>query len=186
MWRWDQQEPFGVTVPDENPSALGVFEFPLRFAGQYMDKETGLFFNYFRDYDPSIGRYEQSDPLGLKAGLNTYVYVVANPLLLVDPTGLAWGGMNQAGYMRKRPPAPKSVCGTGYFRGPEFAFRQACINHDQCYDTCGATQHECDATFCQQVRASCLPGDYGCQAAATTYCFLVLVFGGSAYYSAQT
>ena len=35
MWRWDQQEPFGVNVPDENPSGLGVFEQPLRFPGQY-------------------------------------------------------------------------------------------------------------------------------------------------------
>src|SRR3989442_255593 len=41
VWRWDQAEPFGVNPPDENPSGLGVFEFPLRFPGQYADRETG-------------------------------------------------------------------------------------------------------------------------------------------------
>lgn len=35
VWRWDQAEPFGVNVPDENPLGLGAFEFPLRFPGQY-------------------------------------------------------------------------------------------------------------------------------------------------------
>lgn len=66
VWRWDQAEPFGVNVPDENPSTLGAFEFPLRFPGQYADKETNLSYNYFRDYDPETGRYVQSDPIGLE------------------------------------------------------------------------------------------------------------------------
>jgi RHS repeat-associated protein len=88
VWRWDQQEPFGVNVPDENPSGLGAFDLPLRLPGQYFDKETNLFYNYFRDYDPSIGRYVESDPIGLAAGLNTYVYVDGAPILSIDPAGL--------------------------------------------------------------------------------------------------
>jgi RHS repeat-associated protein len=88
VWRWDQQEPFGVNVPDENPSSLGAFEFPLRFPGQYADKETTLFFNYFRDYDPALGRFVESDPLGLDAGINTYAYVDADPLGDFDVQGL--------------------------------------------------------------------------------------------------
>ena len=88
VWKWDQQEPFGVNVPDENPSSLGMFEFPLRFPGQYADKETNLYYNYFRDYDAGLGRYGQSDPIGLRGGLNTYLYGSAKPLRLVDPLGL--------------------------------------------------------------------------------------------------
>ena len=45
-------------------------------------------YNYFRDYDPAIGRYIESDPLGLKAGSNTYAYVKGRPLNLRDPRGL--------------------------------------------------------------------------------------------------
>ena len=57
VWRWDQQEPFGVNVADENPSGLCAFDLPLRLPGQYFDKETNLHYNDFRDYDLSIGRY---------------------------------------------------------------------------------------------------------------------------------
>jgi RHS repeat-associated protein len=88
VWRWDQAEPFGVNPADENPSGLGVFDLPLRLPGQYFDKETNLHYNYFRDYDPVIGRYAESDPIGLKGGLNTYLYVRSAPLLHRDFFGL--------------------------------------------------------------------------------------------------
>lgn len=68
-------------------SGLGAFDLLLRFAGQRYDAETGLYYNYFRDYDPSIGRYAQSDPMGFAGSLNTYTYVVANPIGLVDALG---------------------------------------------------------------------------------------------------
>jgi RHS repeat-associated protein len=88
-------------VPDENPSALGAFEFPLRFPGQYADKETNLFYNYFRDYDSAIGRYIQADLLGIApawpaAGLTylnqTYAYADGSPLRYFDSKGLLSGG----------------------------------------------------------------------------------------------
>jgi RHS repeat-associated protein len=88
VWRWDQGEPFGNDVPNNNPSGAGAFDFPLRFPGQYFDRETNLAYNYFRDYDPNIGRHVQSDPIGLVASLNTYAYVLNNPLSYVDPFGL--------------------------------------------------------------------------------------------------
>jgi RHS repeat-associated protein len=60
----------------------------LRFPGQYADSETGLFYNYFRTYDPKGGRYTQNDPIGLDGGWNRFAYVEANPLSLIDPLGL--------------------------------------------------------------------------------------------------
>ena len=64
VWQWDQNDPFGANLPDENPSGLGPFIYNPRFGGQYYDRETGLHYNYFRDYDPATGRYVQSDPIG--------------------------------------------------------------------------------------------------------------------------
>ena len=87
VWRWDHTEPFGADMANGNPSGLGAFEFNLRLPGQYFDKETNLHYNYFRDYDPAIGRYVQSDPIGLAGGINTYGYANQNPLSFSDPLG---------------------------------------------------------------------------------------------------
>ena len=88
VWRWDQTEPFGNAAPDGNPAGLGAFDIPIRFPGQYMDRETGLSYNYFRDYDSEKGRYLESDLIGLRGGVNTYAYVAGKPVFRVDHTGL--------------------------------------------------------------------------------------------------
>lgn len=61
----------------------------LRFPGQYYDAETGLHYNWHRDYDPETGRYLQADPAGIRNGENhLYAYAKNNPVLYIDPEGL--------------------------------------------------------------------------------------------------
>ncbi len=57
----------------------------LGFPGQCFDGETGLWQNWFKDYDHMTGRYIENDPIGL--GMNVYVYVLVNPLRFVDLRG---------------------------------------------------------------------------------------------------
>ncbi|MFC5475761.1 RHS repeat-associated core domain-containing protein [Paraherbaspirillum soli] len=118
VWRWDNADPFGMLPPDENPSGLGVFTYNQRFPGQLYDRETNNFYNINRDYDPSTGRYVESDPIGnvlykdiasknlssvigdvsseLESQLyrdlpqynQSYAYVGGNPISHKDPLGL--------------------------------------------------------------------------------------------------
>jgi RHS repeat-associated protein len=184
-WRWDQQEPFGLNTPDENPSALGTFEFPFRFPGQYADKESGLFYNYFRDFNPALDIFYQSDPLGLRAGLNTYVYAF-DPLTQTDPFGLM--GRGPPGNSKGGPPArnPNKVgCGpSGGFwnpfvpNNPGFPFEPCCDAHDKCYDNCqGPDKLGCDMQGCACFSGTCKSyAGYvqsACQWAAQQYCYQI-------------
>jgi RHS repeat-associated protein len=69
---------------------MGTFGYDLRLPGQVFDGQVGLHSNYFRDFDPAVGRYIQSDPLGLRGdGVNTYAYARSNPLSRIDAFGLS-------------------------------------------------------------------------------------------------
>ena len=90
VWAWDLQGPaFGTHAANDDPDADGQpFPLNLRFPGQYLDAESGLHYNYFRDYDPVTGRYVESDPIGLRGGVSTYGYVHGGPLQRADQFGL--------------------------------------------------------------------------------------------------
>jgi RHS repeat-associated protein len=93
-WEWQPTDAFGRGNADWDPDGDGVKVWiMLRFPGQYYDIPTGKHYNYFRDYDPTLCRYMQSDPIGLQGGPNSYGYVGQNPMNSIDPYGLAeWNG----------------------------------------------------------------------------------------------
>ncbi len=106
VWRWALEgSAFGQHPAEADVDGDGVeLEFNLRYPGQYFDSVTGWHYNYFRDYEPSAGRYVESDPIGLKDGPSTYAYVRSNPLYLFDQFGLAsqYSGFNRDDEQRMR------------------------------------------------------------------------------------
>jgi RHS repeat-associated protein len=83
VWR-AKLDPYGLAHVETGRR----FHQPLRFPGHFFDAETGLHYNRFRYYDPKLGRYLESDPIGVDGGVNLYAYT-SNPLREVDLRGLA-------------------------------------------------------------------------------------------------
>ena len=80
---WDSQfTPYGRTH-----AIAGTVQNPLRFPGQWADPAASYFYNYMRDYDPTLARYLSVDPIGTGGGRNKFGYAGANPQNLVDPSG---------------------------------------------------------------------------------------------------
>jgi len=106
-----KHDPWGNQEEEFNPRGI---EQDIRLPGQHYDRETGLYYNRHRYYDPKIGSYTNQDPIGLRGGVNFYSYS-PNPIEWIDPLGLSeecacnnmtvkrnpirWDGiiMNQAG-----------------------------------------------------------------------------------------
>jgi RHS repeat-associated protein len=164
--------------------------FNLRFAGQYADQESGLFYNHFRDgYSPRLGgQFTQSDPIGLQGGqFSTFGYVGGNPVSRNDPTGLIemygnWGGANWSGG-KNSSTIPLNPA------GPKDSLDACFVQHDYCYakrerKVCTAenvpSEKHCDTQLvsCMQSTGNKYLGTYGdiFKALATTY----FVFKGAA------
>ena len=79
-----QYDPFGEATIAPSSTITNN----LRFPGQYFDAETGLHNNWHRDYNNELGRYNESDPIGLEGGINIYSYVANQPTVYADPAGL--------------------------------------------------------------------------------------------------
>lgn len=79
---------YGNVLSDSNPT----FILPFSFAGGLQDRDTRLIRFGFRDYDPQAGRWTARDPIGLSGGVNTYLYVNANPVIYTDLLGLCPAG----------------------------------------------------------------------------------------------
>ncbi len=89
---------YGEFLPFGEPLSIeGIITNNLRFPWQYFDEETGLNYNYFRDYKPIIGRYIQADPVGLFGGVNRFVYVRNRPITRRDTYGLFADGQRKSG-----------------------------------------------------------------------------------------
>ena len=141
----------------------------LRFPGQYYDAETGQHYNYFRDYDPTTGRYIQSDPIGIlrdysnpllqaaiQAGIplqplhlkpprlnHLYGYVDQNPLNDIDPFGLERTGATCEQKLR----SCRLLCGRGNMIGRTSACLTKCEEKYGALSDCkdGDPKNECNA-----------------------------------------
>jgi RHS repeat-associated protein len=85
-WRWNF---FGTAFGEHAPTvpASGALALDLRYPGQAYDAETGLHYNYFRDYEASTGRYVQSDRAGFLGGISTFTYSLSSPTAFFDRKG---------------------------------------------------------------------------------------------------
>ena len=103
VWQWaysafGDEQPTTAATRFTGPSTVPTIQtttvaapvtFNLRFPGQHAETEPGLFYNDLRTYNPTTGRYTQSDPIGLGGGWSRFEYVNGNPLMYADPSGLS-------------------------------------------------------------------------------------------------
>ncbi len=83
VWKAERR-PFGSVYSLTTDDTKNALSFP----GQYFDEETQFHQNWHRDYAANLGRYTQSDPVGLAGGVNLYAYVSNSPTNFSDPLGL--------------------------------------------------------------------------------------------------
>ena len=103
---WEgQYSAFGIQLDQTNQNGSSDSAQALRFPGQYADSETQLYYNWNRYYDPEIGRYTTSDPIGLADGFNTHTYAYLGPIAFLDHLGLYGGTTTVDTYCIQNPGA---------------------------------------------------------------------------------
>src|SRR5581483_2465066 len=176
VWRFES-EAFGTGKPDTDPDADDTkTNVRLRFPGQVADGESGLYYNWNNFYDPRTGRWITADRMSVAAHvkqwrkgfgtldqvpleINSYAYVLNNPLKYVDPTGFLGNfpghgtyrpGHGPISFVEAIGPGPFGpVCGSGPGATwiPDGPWTKACELHDKCYETCGVSKLMCDLKF---------------------------------------
>jgi RHS repeat-associated protein len=141
MSRLRQVEPTTALRPRTMLRLIVVYN--PRLPGQYFDTETGLNYNDFRDYDPATGRYVESDPIGLRGGMNIYTYVFDATIMLNDPSGL-----EAVSWLIHQQHKQEKGCG-GRCQGP-----------DRWKHTVDGSCQTGDAFCAQAMQAAGLPGPY--------------------------
>ncbi len=185
-------------LDEHNPHDLDQ---PIRLPGQYNDRETGLYYNRHRYYDPKLGNYINQDPIGLASGEPNLAVYPRNPVQGVDPLGLEEGHQgfmgpwsetradgNPAGYgcgdSKTDWIVPDRVLGADYF--------PARRKHDKCYEDLEKTKAQCDLEFkvnlvniCDDALADKNIRKSMCKGVANIYYKAVDVMGDSAFTAAQ-
>ena len=99
-WATEEEAP-------ETSSPSNLIGNPYMFTGRRYDLETGLYYYRARYYNPQIGRFLQTDPIGYGDGINWYNCCGSNPVIRTDPSGLSyslrawfdWEGSEGDGYV---------------------------------------------------------------------------------------
>jgi len=171
-WTWDHLA-WGDNAPNQNPGGLGTFVYDWRFPGQVNDAESGLFYNRARDYSSALGRYVESDPIGLAGrDFSTYGYARSNPLARSDKTGLQVGPANDNFVS----------CELAYDDCYEYILRRYPNEHDypRFVLLCGKAYASCNSVGNKMVRE----GPPTCPLGKAAYT-VIFPHGGVVYFSAE-
>ncbi|EIJ33096.1 SpvB/TcaC N-terminal domain-containing protein [Thiothrix nivea] len=85
---YEEYHPYGTTAYHAVNADIRTTKKRYRYTGMERDEETGLSYHTARYYLPRLVRWISSDPMGIKDGLNEYLYVKNLPISLNDKNGL--------------------------------------------------------------------------------------------------